>query len=332
VIRLAILGFWHVHAADYAAEAQAHPDAQLVAAWDEDAARGTVRAGELGVPFHEDLAEVLARSDVDGVIVTTRTSAHPQVIVAATGAGKHIFTEKVLALTPADARRIVEAVERAGVRLVVSLPRLSDGYTLAIQEVLASGRLGDVTQVRCRLSHDGAVGRRWLPDQFFDPDEAGGGALVDLGCHPLYLTRLFLGAMPASVSAEYGHVTGRAVDDNAVAILRSRSGALGIAETGFVNPCSPFTIEVHGTKGSLLYGTPKPRILVRDVPRGSDAAWTEVPIPASQPSPFEQWVSHIVEGTQATENIALALDLTTLVDAADRSARTGTAVSIDARR
>jgi 1,5-anhydro-D-fructose reductase (1,5-anhydro-D-mannitol-forming) len=331
VIRLAILGFWHVHAGDYATEAQDHPDTQIVAAWDEDAARGTIRASELGVPFHEDLAAVLARSDVDGVIVTTRTSAHPQVIVAAAEAGKHIFTEKVLALTPADARQIVAAVERAGVRLVVSLPRLSDGYTLAIQEVLASGRLGDVTQVRCRLSHDGAIGRRWLPDQFFDPDEAGGGALVDLGCHPLYLTRTFLGAMPVAVSAEYGHVTGRAVDDNAVAILRSRSGALGIAEAGFVNPSSPFTIEVHGTKGSLLYGTPEPRLLVRDSPRGTDAAWTELPIPASRPSPFEQWVSHIVEGTQATENIALALDLTTLVEAADRSARSGTAVTIEER-
>jgi predicted dehydrogenase len=331
VIRLAILGFWHVHAADYAAEALAHPETEIVAAWDEDATRGAARADGLGVLIHQDLGAVLARPDVDGVIVTTRTSAHPEVIVAAAEAGKHIFTEKVLALTPAEAGRIVRAVDRTGVRLVVSLPRLSDGYTLAVEQVLASGRLGDVTQVRCRLSHDWAVGRRWLPAQFFDPDEAGGGALVDLGCHPLYLTRRFLGAMPESVSATYGYVTGRAVDDNAVAILRSASGALGIAETGFVNPSSPFTIEVHGTNGSLLYGTPEPKLLVRDGPRGEDTAWAELPIPASRPTPFEQWVSHIVEGTTATENIALALDLTLLVDAADRSARTGAAVTIDPR-
>lgn len=330
MIRLAILGFWHVHAADYAAEAQAHPGAEIVAAWDEDVARGKVGAGELGVPNHEDLQELLARSDVDGVIVTTRTSAHPEVIVAAAEAGKHIFTEKVLALTPAEAREIVEAVERNGVKLTISLPRLSHGYTLAIREVLASGRLGDVTQVRCRLSHDGAVGRRWLPARFFDPDEAGGGALVDLGCHPLYLTRLFLGGMPECVSAEFGHVTGHAVHDNAVAILRHRTGALGIAETGFVNPYSPFTIEIHGTNGSLLYGTPEPRLLVRNTARDDDAGWTELPIPDSGPSPFEQWISHIVEGTNATENIALALDLTTLVDSANRSALTGTAVMIDA--
>jgi predicted dehydrogenase len=328
VIRLAILGFWHVHAADYTAEALSHPQTEIVAAWDEDAARGEARARELGAQFHADLAELLARSDVDGVIVTTRTSAHPEVIVAAADAGKHIYTEKVLALAPADAQRIVEVVERNGVKLTVSLPRLAHGYTLAIRELLASGELGEVTQVRCRLSHDGALGRRWLPGHFFDPDEAGGGALVDLGCHPLYLTRLFLGGMPESVSAEYGHVTGHAVDDNAAAILRHRTGALGIAETGFVNPHSPFTIEVHGTNGSLMYGTPEPRLLMRSTARSGDDAWTELPIPDSGPTPFESWVLNILEDTKATENVALALDLTVLVDAANRSALAGTAVRI----
>jgi predicted dehydrogenase len=328
VIGVAILGFWHVHAADYAAEAQAHPETRIVAAWDEDAVRGAARAAELGVPHHGDLADLLARSDVDGVIVTTRTSAHPEVILAAAAAGKHIFTEKVLALDPSDARRIVEAAKGHGVKLTVSLPRLSDGYTIAIRALLASGRLGDVTQARCRLSHDGAVGQRWLPGQFFDPGEAGGGALTDLGCHPLYLTRLFLGAMPVSVSAEYGHVTGRDVEDNAAVILRTSAGALGIAETGFVNPCSPFAIEVHGTTGSVLYGTPEPRLLVRDA---AEAGWTELPIPPSQPSPFERWVGDILDGTDATENIALALDLTTLVDLANRAARTGAAATLGGR-
>jgi predicted dehydrogenase len=330
MIRLALLGFWHVHATDYATEAQANPDAEIVTAWDDDAARGEAGARALGVPFEADLTALLARSDIDGVIVTTKTSAHPQVIGAAVAAGKHVYTEKVLALSPADARGIVDAVERAGVVLTVSLPRLSHGYTLAIREILGSGVLGQVTQVRCRLSHDGAVGRRWLPARFFDRDEAGGGALVDLGCHPLYLTRLFLGGMPESVAAEYGRVTAQAVDDNAVAVLRHSSGALGIAETGFVNPSSPFTIEIHGTAGSLLYGTPEPRLLIRSATADPGAAWDERPVPADDPTPFEQWVTHIEDGTRATENLALALDLTTLVDAADRSALTGRSVAIDA--
>jgi predicted dehydrogenase len=328
MIRLAVLSFWHVHADDYAREGKEHPRTEIVAAWDEDLERGKASARSLGATFHADLAELLRSPDVDGVIVTTPTNAHRDVIIAAAQAGKHIFTEKVLALTPAECRDILAAVDRSGVKLTVSLPRLADGYTQATQKVLAEGRLGDLTLVRVRLSHDGAVGRRWLPEQFFDPEEAGGGALIDLGCHPMYLTRLLLGGMPDRLTASYGHVTGRPVEDNAVALLHYPSGAIGVVEAGFVNPQSPFTIEVHGTEGSLLYGTPEAKLLVKISPQGRGDAWTEVPLPEPAPGPFDQWVSHIEEGTTATENIALAVDLTTLMDAANRSARTGRTVEV----
>jgi 1,5-anhydro-D-fructose reductase (1,5-anhydro-D-mannitol-forming) len=328
MVRLAVLSFWHVHADDYAREAVAHPRTEIVAAWDEDPERGRAKAQTLGATFHADLAELLARPDVDGVIVTTPTNAHRDVIVAAAEAGKHVFTEKVLALRPAECDEILAAVDRAGVKLTVSLPRLSDPYTLAIRAVLAEGRLGDVTLVRVRLSHDGAVGRRWLPAQFFDPEQAGGGALIDLGCHPMYLTRTFLGGMPDRLTASFGHVTGQPVEDNAVAVLQYPSGAIGVAEAGFVNPHSPFTIEVHGTQGSLLYGTPEPRLLVRSAPASRDDDWTALPLPDRAPGPFEQWVDHIEQGTVATDNIALAVELTTLMDAATRSARTGASVDL----
>ncbi len=328
MIRLAVLSFWHVHADDYAREAAAHPRTEVVAAWDENPERGQAKAKALGADFHTDLAELLARPDVDGVIVTTPTNAHRDVIVAAAEAGKHVFTEKVLALRPAECDEILAAVERADIKLTVSLPRLSDGYTLETRAVLAEGRLGDITLVRVRLSHDGAVGRRWLPPQFFDPEQAGGGALIDLGCHPMYLTRLFLGGMPDRLTATFGYVTGQGVEDNAVAVLQYPSGAIGVVEAGFVNPHSPFTIEVHGTEGSLLYGTPESSLLVRSTPADRDDAWTELPVPARAPSAFDQWVGHIEQGTVATENIALAVELTTLMDAATRSARTAETVKL----
>jgi 1,5-anhydro-D-fructose reductase (1,5-anhydro-D-mannitol-forming) len=328
MIRLGILSFWHVHAKDYAREAREHPKTQIVAAWDQDAARGREKANELGAKFHADVAELLARPDVDGVIVTTPTNIHRDVIVAAAKAGKHVFTEKVLAITPAECGDILAAAERSGVKLTVSLPRLADGYTLAIRKVLAERRLGDVTLVRVRLSHDGALEPPWLPAQFFDPTETGGGALIDLGCHPMYLTRLFMGGMPDRVTASYGNVTSRAVEDNAVALLHYPGGAVGIVEAGFVNPHSPFSIEIHGTKGSLLYGTPEARMLIRSMPSTRDDAWTELPLPDRAPGPFDQWVDHIEQGTTATENIALAVDLTTLMAAANRSARTGETIQV----
>jgi 1,5-anhydro-D-fructose reductase (1,5-anhydro-D-mannitol-forming) len=328
VIRIGILSFWHVHARDYARDAEANPSTQITAVWDEDPERGRREAEARGVRFHADLDAILGAPDVDAVVVTTPTSAHRDVITAAARAGKHIFTEKVLAATPAECREIMDAVEASGVRLTVSLPRMADAYTLAIRDVLAQGQLGDVTLARVRLSHDGALGEGWLPPQFYDPDEARGGALIDLGCHPMYLTRTFLGGMPQTVAATFGRVTARKVEDNAVALLGYADGSLGVVEAGFVNRHSPFTIEVHGTEGSLLYGTPEARLLIRSGAKRGDGAWTELPLPPAAPSLFDQWVTHIQQGTTATENIALAFELTTLMDAANRSATTGQTIRL----
>jgi 1,5-anhydro-D-fructose reductase (1,5-anhydro-D-mannitol-forming) len=328
VLRIAVLSFWHVHARDYARAAEENPSTQLTAVWDADRERGQREAAARGVRFEPDLAAVLAAPDVDAVVVTTPTNAHRDVIVAAAQAGRHIFTEKVLALTPIECREIVAAVEEAGVKLTVSLPRLADGYTLAIRDLLAQGDLGDITLVRTRLSHAGAVGSKWLPAQFFDPAEAGGGALIDLGCHPMYLTRTFLGAMPDTVTASFGHVTGRPVEDNAAALLGCANGSVGVVEAGFVNPHSPFSIEIHGTQGSLLYGTPEARLLIRSDLRPGEDGWAEVPLPAAAPSPFDQWVAHIEAGTSAGENITTAIELTMLMDAAYRSAATGDTIRL----
>jgi predicted dehydrogenase len=322
MIRAAMLSFWHVHANEYARKAADHPGVQLVAGWDEDPERGAERCRELGLTFVPDLDELLADGDIDAVIVDTPTDLHRDVLTRAANAGKHIYTEKVVATTAEDCRAVLDAVKAAGVRMVVSLPRLAHGYTAAVQDVLAQGTLGTVTQVRVRLSHNGAVGDGWLPAYFYDPVACGGGALMDLGAHPMYLNWLFLGGLPDTVTAAFGYVTGRAVEDNAVATLRRADGAVGIAEAGFVNRHSPFTIEVHGTEGSLLYGTPDERLLVRT---GDDPGWTELPVPPDGPDPIHQWVEHIERGTDATDNLAAALDLSRLMEAAYTASRTGRA-------
>ncbi|MEW2523074.1 Gfo/Idh/MocA family protein [Actinacidiphila alni] len=322
-LRLALLSFWHVHARDYARQAAEHPGTETVAVWDEDPGRGRRWAAELGADFHRDLAGLLARTDVDAVVVTAPTTAHREVITAAAEAGKHVLTEKVLAPTYAECEPIVAAAEKAGTVLMLALPRLYDGYTLAIRELLAEGALGDLTSVRVGLAHDGALGDGWLPDHFYDPAQTAGGALIDLGCHPMYLARLFLGRMPESVTAVLGRVTGRAVDDNAVAVLRCADGALGVVEAGFAAARSPFGIELHGTRGSALYGTPEPRLLV-----DTDGQWRERALPPRSGTPFEHFVRHIAEGSRPQENLALGLDLTRLMEAAMNSAATGTETAV----
>jgi len=333
MVGVAILGWWHVHAKDYAAEADAHPDARIVAVWDEDPARGREAAERHGAAFHERLEEVLGREDVDGVVVTTATAAHPAVIGAAARAGKHVFTEKVLATTLRDAAAIAVATERAGVVLTVSLPRLSFGSARAIKEDIDRGRLGRITYARVRIAHNGAVRTAtnpegWLPGHFFDPAAAGGGALIDLGSHPMYLVRWFLG-MPESVSASYGSVTGRPVEDNSVATLRYPNGALGIVEASIVDGTSSFAIEVHGTEGSLLYRRPEGALTRYAATDAGAPAGNRVELPPDLPSPFEQWVEHIQRGAKAEANVRMALDLSALMEAANLSAATDRPVRLD---
>jgi 1,5-anhydro-D-fructose reductase (1,5-anhydro-D-mannitol-forming) len=315
-LRLAILSFWHVHARDYARQASEHPGTEITAVWDEDPARGRAWADDLGTRFHPDLGGLLARDDVDAVVVTCPTTAHRQVITAAAAAGKHIFTEKVLAPTPAECAEITAAAEKAGVALMLALPRLYEGYTTAIREVLADGALGRLTLVRVRLAHGGSVGEGGLPEHFYDPAATAGGALIDLGCHPMYLARLFLGRMPETVTASFGHVTERAVEDNAVAVLRCADGALGVVEASFTAPASPFSIELHGSEKSLVYGMPEPRLLL-----GTAGSWRELPVPPRTGTPFDLFVRHVSDGTRDKENLALGLDLTRLMAAATRGSR-----------
>lgn len=326
MIKVAMLSYWHVHAWDYTKEVQAHPDTEIVAVWDEQPQRGREAAEKLGVPFVEDLDALLADSSIDGVVVDTPTVMHHEVMIKAARAGKHIFTEKVIAPTQREVREILAAIEEAGVKLTVSLPRLNHSYTLAAQQLVQEGLLGDLTLARIRLSHNGALAG-WLPEHFFGLEECGGGALIDLGCHPMYLTRLFLG-LPESVSAQFGYVSGKEVEDNAVATLKYTNGAVGIVEAGFVNSHSPFTLELHGTEGTILYGTPESKLLLRSTRRDSKE-WETIELPPERISAFQQWVEHVQNGTTADENIRLATDLTNLMEAANLSAAQGRNVRLD---
>lgn len=336
MIKIGMLSFWHVHAKDYAKQATEHPDTEIVSVWDELPERGRKEAEERGVRFYDRVEELLADPELDAVIVDTPTNLHRDVMIAAAKAGKHIFTEKVVAPTIKECNEIMEAVKAAGVKLTVSLPRLYFNYTQEIQDILSKGLLGELTLVRTRLSHNGGIPTEasengWLPAHFYNLEQCGGGALIDLGCHPMYLARLFLG-LPESVSASFGYVYGREVEDNAVATLRYANGALGIVEAGFVNSFSPFVIEVHGTLGTLLYSTHDNKLWVRSKAFGEEGMkeWkVQESFPDHLPTAFHQWVSHIQNGTTAVENIEMALDLTRLMEAANRSARSGAAVALN---
>jgi predicted dehydrogenase len=332
MLKVAILGFWHVHATGYAEAIRDHPGTELVAVWDSDAQRGAEAAERWGVPYVSDLTALLAGegagSDgddgiaVDAVVVTTATVEHAAVMVRAAEAGKHVFAEKIVGVSVEEVDAIYAAARAAGVALTVSLPRLYEHYTLAIDRLLSEHRYGRLTYARVRLAHDGSIGD-WLPARFYDPGEAVGGAFTDLGCHPVYLLDHFFGRLPETVSAVFGQMTGRGVDDNSVVTFRYADGAIGVAETGFVSPgYSPFTIELQWNGASLFYGYSGDGFQLWEDGRMRELEVTD----KDGPTPFEQWVGHAASGAVDEANLSAGRNLTELVVRANESAETGQAV------
>jgi scyllo-inositol 2-dehydrogenase (NAD+) len=325
MISVALLSHWHVHSVDYAKEAADNPAISIVQVWDEDEARGMLWANELGIPFEKELSKVLSNTAIDGVIVTTPTNMHYQVIIEAAKHGKHIFTEKVLAFTGKECLEIYEHVEAANLQLMVSMPRLIEPYYLFAQQTLDQGYLGQLTSVRCRVAHDGVVSRPdkpngWLPPYFLDAVPCGGGAMIDLGAYPIYLTNR-LGGSAVAVTARLMPFLHYDADVNSVAIVEYETGAMGILETGFVSGRSPFLLELHGTEGTLLVEDGRIRI---NCPHYSVKEWVEPKeLPNRLPTAMEQWVSAIEHNQTAAITKRDAVHLTLVNEAAALSHHTG---------
>jgi len=272
-----------------------------------------------GIRLVASYDELLKDKEVDAVVLATPHSQHCAQIVAAIRAGKHVFTEKLLAPTVEECETLLDAAREADVALVVSLPRLDEPVTRAITALIDSGALGTITSARVRMAHDGWLDG-WLPERFGDPVAAIGGALTDLGCHPVYLVQRILGPLPQSVDATYGRVTGHPVEDNAVVTVGYPNGAIGVIEAGFVSP-NPFEIEIGGTEGIITFNDKDGVVVARG--KGFGDGPEQIAIADKAPSAYHQWVDHIQQGTRADANIAAAVELTRLVVAANESARTG---------
>lgn len=326
-LRIALVGAWHVHANDYARDCQNNPHTELVAVWDEDSDRAESASAKWNVPIATNLDDLLADDDLAGVIVTTATSQHREVMEKVIAAGKHIYTEKVLAASTVDAESITAAANAAGIVMTVSLPRLTTGYTASIDRILQEKELGDTSYIRVRVSHDGAIRRdgnpQWLPETFFDRSEAMGGAMIDFGAHPYYLLHHFAG-MPETISAHYLSTSGHEVEDQAVVIAQYPGKLTGLAEASFLGGAIGMWIEIHGSDGTLLFDFDNGLTTKR---RGEE--WKPRDLLADSDSPFDRWVEMIHRNLPDTANNKEALALTRLAAAAEVSAAENRIVRLD---
>lgn len=251
-IRLGIISFAHGHVSAYCRVIADFADAEVVAAWDDDTARGQKAAAEFGLEWHADLEQLLARDDIDAVFVASSTNQHAAQVIAAAEAGKHVLLQKPMALTLEDCDAIIDAVERSGVMFSMCYQMRCDPVNRKMQALVAEGAVGRVAVVRRRhaipmlLNKDWAVPGNW----HIDPTQ-NMGMFMDDASHAADWFYWMLGR-PVSVMAEIDNiVTDTAPDDNGVALYRFARGEIGILLNSSTQLAAEATTEIYGDAGTI---------------------------------------------------------------------------------
>lgn len=320
MLKVALVSRWHVHANEYADAVKRYENAEIAAVWDENAERGKKWAQELGCRYFGDYGMMLRKADIDAVVIASPTSMHPSLIVKAAKAGKHIFTEKALTVKLNDSKRIAAAVKENNVKFVISFPHKCRPELIFAKNAVDSGRLGIITYARVRNVHNGSSAG-WLPEYFYDESLCGGGAMIDLGAHPMYTLEMLLGK-PLFVQSLFTDVTKRGVEDNAVSLIEFESGAIGVSETGFVSEYNPYTVEISGTKGYLaIHGS---KVMLADKSTGGRLCEVEK-LPDGMPLPIVRWMDWCCGVKEAPEGMLIddALMLTALTHASYKANKNG---------
>ena len=324
MVNVLMLSKWHVHAAEYANTVAAQSDAKITCVWDDDKDRGKKWADELGAPFEPDLEKALGRSDVDAVVVDTPTTDHRRVMVAAANAGKHIYTEKVMAVTLEDCRAIADAVRKNNVKFCISYPRLTESLALYCRQAIDEGWLGKIHYMRMRAAHAGSL-LGWLPEYWYDLKDAGGGAMMDLGCHPMYMASYLLGKPKRIASIFNNNYALHGVDDNAVSVVEFENKAIAVLETSFVSPFDANCFELLGTEGAVIRTGNEIKVRSNKIKGG----WF---IPDKLPSPLpvaiRLWLDGIEKGTPIPFDLERGIALTELLENAYISDKEQRIVSI----
>jgi predicted dehydrogenase len=230
--------------------------AELAAVCDPDEKRAKKAAESAGVPFYDSYDEMLTKTDVDIVNILTPSGDHPaHTIDIVKKYRKHIVVEKPMALRLEDADEMIRVCDEYGVKLFVVKQNRFNIPVQKAREALEAGRFGKMVM--------GTVRVRWCRDQaYYDQDAwrgtwaRDGGVISNQASHHIDLLEWMLGE-PVSVMAKNGtYLVDVEVDDTCVAIIKFRSGALGVVEaTTAVRPRDlEGSLSLLGEKGTVVIG------------------------------------------------------------------------------
>ncbi|MGH9109849.1 MAG: Gfo/Idh/MocA family protein [Acidimicrobiales bacterium] len=223
---------------------------ELGSCFTRDPTRRRRFAEDFGCDEDDSLEALLARPDIEGIIVTVPNDQHAPVIEAAASAGKHVYVEKPLAVDPADIRRIRRAVVESGVVFSCghSARRLSG--LREIRRLVDSGEIGAPSLVEAAFANERGLDLKdgdWRADPFQCP----GGPLTQLGVHQIDNLSYLFGTPNRVVGVgRQGSVAVKNV--MAVAALLEFDGVIGYLGVDWLTP-GAFTLDLHCSKARLRY-------------------------------------------------------------------------------
>jgi 1,5-anhydro-D-fructose reductase (1,5-anhydro-D-mannitol-forming) len=231
---------------------RATPGNEVVSLFSRSRERGELFAAQTGIPaVCCRLEDLLATPGVDAVYVASTNERHHPEVLACAAAGKHVLCEKPLALSLDQGREMIAACARAGVVFAVNHHLRSAALHGAARNIVAAGRLGRI--VTARVAH-GALLPAHLQTWRIEDPSAGAGAVLDLTVHDADLVRFLLGEEIVEATARTANsgLAAGEIEDTALSILRTSSGALVEVQDVFNTPYNRSSVEIHGTDGSLV--------------------------------------------------------------------------------
>ena len=250
--------------------------AQVVAIADTNPATLATRSAEWSVRHaFADFRDLLDLPGLDAVSICTPNAAHCAPTIAAAAAGKHVLCEKPISLSLTEADEMIAACRDANVVLQIDHHLRSNRAVARARRMIEAGDLGRVTFVRLRQAHDWS-GRPEVPPGFRMRTLAGGGTLLDNGCH-LFDLAGYLGGPVAEVFCRTATLKfDIELEDTATVSLLFESGALGQIETAWTATGWDQGFWIDGTRGALEYSERSGRPALRHVFRDpANTTWDE---------------------------------------------------------
>ncbi|MFA5832647.1 MAG: Gfo/Idh/MocA family oxidoreductase [Bacteroidota bacterium] len=250
-VRFGIIGFGaFAERAIMPAIRSAH-NAELVALQKRSLDMAKWKAEEHSIPFYFDSVEALASSnEVDAVFIVSANVQHHSETLTAANHKKHVLVEKPMAINIHQAKEMVDACERAGVKFMVGHMLRFSPLVQRMKEIIQSGLIGEITFAQSHFIYDARHSQRsWV----LNKETAGGGPLFDIGIHCLDTMRYILNDDTVETVKSVmmpNHATGN-VEKTCVLALQFSKGVLATIYSSFESAYRQGFIEFVGTKGSI---------------------------------------------------------------------------------